>query len=543
MRCLTSAVLLGGCLSSSAVTPAQKRKAKYLAEREAFIELNSEVSGTYATLPLTPAEERVNSHLVSERDAFVIDNTEASTFPPQQFFYEWQHRDDVLNSSVWSLLESMPKGAALHLHTGSCGPTDWLISEGLSMDGAFVYWGEDQPDVCLSNLGGYPLACNSTSPNLTPLFKGTIMFYNESAAEGVAPSGFRSVRALRAAIPDFDAQLRALLVSDSTYEDMTSLQAWDNFMPIFSRVGGFHAYKPAFLAYMQESFRVLNDNHVQHAEIRATLGLNGFGALYDLDGATYEGTEVVEAYQAALDLFRASGDARAEDFSMRLIAATLRVLPAGAVEGDFEYAFQLKQAHPELVAGFDVVAEEDPNHATIDYLDVWMDIPKLEAKYGERMPLFFHDGESNDRNNTNLVDAVMLGCKRIGHGFNAYYYPLVREELKRQNIALEVNPISNQILRYVDNLQVHPASGYLAEGVPMVISSDDPGVFGYEALTYDFYAATTAWLLDLRALKTLAFNSLRYSALPEDAKQIAIDSWRAQWVEWVDAVDQLVPKA
>ena len=37
----------------------------------------------------------MNSHLVSERDAFVIDNTEASTFPPQQFFYEWQHRDDV----------------------------------------------------------------------------------------------------------------------------------------------------------------------------------------------------------------------------------------------------------------------------------------------------------------------------------------------------------------------------------------------------------------------------------------------------------------
>ena len=441
---------------------------------------------------------------------------------------------------------------------------------------------------------GYPVACNSTSPNVTPLFKGTIMFYNESAAEDVAPSGFRSVRALRAAVPDFDAQLRALLVSDGAYEGMTSLQAWDHFMPIFSRVGGFHAYKPAFLAYMQESFRVLNgkkhvcehprcqisfntrgtpppthtvpasshrgapspprspthrpipaapDNHVQHAEIRATLGLNGFGALYDLSGATYEGTDVVEAYQAALDLFRASGDARAEDFTMRLIAATIRVLPEGAVEGDFEYAFQLKQAHPELVAGFDVVAEEDPNHATIDYLNVWMDIPRLEAKYGERMPLFFHDGESNDRNNTNMVDAVMLGCKRIGHGFNAYYYPLVREELKRQNIALEVNPISNQILRYVDNLQVHPASGYLAEGVPMVLSSDDPGVFGYEALTYDFYAATNAWLLDLRALKTLAFNSLRYSALPEDAKQAAIGSWRAQWAEWVDAVDQAVSKA
>jgi hypothetical protein len=38
----------------------------------------------------------------------------------------------------------------------------------------------------------------------------------------------------------------------------------------------------------------------------------------------------------------------------------------------------------------------------IDYLSVWESIPYLEEKYGLTMPLFFHDGESASRNNTNM---------------------------------------------------------------------------------------------------------------------------------------------
>ena len=86
---------------------------------------------------------------------------------------------------------------------------------------------------------------------------------------------------------------------------------------------------------MQETFRVLHNNHVQHAEIRATLGLQSFGGLYDLNGGTYQGTAVVEAYIAALDAFRAS-EAGAADFSLRLISSSLRVLSPEAVGGDLD---------------------------------------------------------------------------------------------------------------------------------------------------------------------------------------------------------------
>ena len=35
----------------------------------------------------------------------------------------------------------------------------------------------------------------------------------------------------------------------------------------------------------------------------------------------------------------------------------------------------------------------------------------------EDMPTFFHAGETHDRNCKNLHDALLLGTKRIGHGF------------------------------------------------------------------------------------------------------------------------------
>jgi len=223
------------------------------------------------------------------------------------------------------------------------------------------------------------------------------------------------------------------------------------------------------------------------------------------------------------------------NFTLRVIPSTLRVLPSGLVDGDLEHAFALKQAYPVTVVGFDAVSEEDTGHATVDYLSVWEAIPTLEAKYGVVMPLFFHDGESDSRNNTNLVDAILLGSHRIGHGFNAFWSPKVRHELKRRgNMPLEVCPISNQILRYVDNLQTHPAGAYIAEGLPLVLSNDDPGVFGYEGLTYDFWVAAMAWQLDLRALKVLSRNSLTYSALSDDDKDAALALWEAKWAAFVE---------
>ena len=51
--------------------------------------------------------------------------------------------------------------------------------------------------------------------------------------------------------------------------------------------------------------------------------------------------------------------------------------------------------------------------------------------------------------------------------------------------------------------------------------------------------ATLAWELDLSALKQLAVNSLRYSAMTEGEKRAAFGDWQQQWAAWLTQRDQM----
>ena len=47
--------------------------------------------------------------------------------------------------------------------------------------------------------------------------------------------------------------------------------------------------------------------------------------------------------------------------------------------------------------------------------------------------------------NGNLIDAMLLNATRIGHGIAAAKNPVVLEYIMNNDVALEVNPISNQV--------------------------------------------------------------------------------------------------
>jgi len=157
-----------------------------------------------------------------------------------------------------------------------------------------------------------------------------------------------------------------------------------------------------------------------------------------------------------------------------------------------------------------------------------------EATHNVSLPFFFHDGESTSRNNTNLFDAVMLDSRRIGHGFNLYYFPVLFPIIKERNIAIEVNPISNNVLRYNSgSFAIHPVTSYMASGLPVVISSDDGGVFGYTGLSNDFFASIVGFQLDLKQVKKLVFNSIEYSSLTKGEKERSAEILAKRWEDWV----------
>lgn len=84
--------------------------------------------------------------------------------------------------------------------------------------------------------------------------------------------------------------------------------------------------------------------------------------------------------------------------------------------------------------------------------------------------------------------------------------------VKTKGIALEVCPLSNQILRLVNDLRNHPAVFYVSQSIPIVISSDNPGFWDSKGVSHDFYYALMAIAphsAGIDFLKQIVWDSLR----------------------------------
>lgn len=373
------------------------------------------------------------------------------------------------------------------------------------MEGCYVYW----PD-------------KEDSESNVP--KGTIKFFkHDSVPEGYSPASALVNQ------DGFIEELRGYVTSAKVTVDMDSGEAWQVFGGVFSRIGGATHHRPFFLKYLQNAFDVHFSSGINHLEARVGVDAKYF----DLNGTIWSGRDMVLTNLEALETWKSSSPSRA-NFTYKLIVASSRGKSTEKFMEDLEAAIALRKEFPDFVVGFDAVGAEDWGHRWLDYVEDFLTANDEVQELGLTLPLFLHSGESQDGNDTNMIDAVLLDCPRIGHGLNdAFYFPAVRDELKTKGTVVEVNPISNQVLRYVGSLESHPAASLAFDGVNIVIASDDPFIFGYTGLTVDWWAVAMAWYLDLRSLKTLAKNSLLFSALNKTEKETALEQWEREWDKYM----------
>ncbi len=478
--------------------PAFSDREAYLTARQQYVHQDS-AQAFDAEIFLSEKEKRADQKLKAIQKEMLDHYKETNFFPPARYFY--QSKEHIEQSDLYQLLRKMPKGGLLHLHPSASGDLHWVVDRALTEPDCYIFWDENSEEH----------------------IKGELKFFRENEVE----AGFERVSNLSQQIPHFTDSLYDLLTFDQGMSE-DSVDIWGAFEGHFTQLGGFFYYQPIFRDYLTAVLDTLIADGVQHVEFRAGISSH---RLYDLDHPIgyYTADTMVQYHQDALRRAQETDP----DFTLKLIKTNLRFWPLDTIQQDVVQAFQLRKRYPDFIKAYDLVAEEDAGNSTLHFLDAWLMFDSLRQVYDVDVPLCLHDGES-DWNLDNLYDAVTLRSARVGHGFNLYRYPAVQRAMKEQNMCMEINPLSNQILGYVRDLRVHPAVGYLAQGIQCSISSDDPAVFDYTGVTYDYWTIFLAWELDLRSLKKLAMNSITYSLLNDDEKKAALQVWESRWDDFIN---------
>jgi len=475
------------CVLSAAVDAYDK---EYDALRRLVIDENRSMR-LGANLALTEEEKKADTILAAMREA-EIKRTEGD-FPPQFNFYKM--KDTIALSPVLALMHRLPKGGILHGHMEAMSDMHFYTEQLM------------RPDLYINmNDRSYEMRISKEHPG------GDFVLGSEAA--NTFPGG-------ESALKNF--LFTQMIMTDGPEMSGDGVRAWKKFGNVFRIIGGVVNYLPLRLQYMRQTFDGLVADKVFYWEVRLITG----GVFNDTHTLSVE--EELAAYRSLLADYRVD----VPQFTFKIIITTSRSLPHDAVFETMKMTLELHNKYPDFVIGFDLVGEEDTGHTTYYYVEDVAKIIRLSDKYERPLPLFFHDGETARTGNLNVFDAILLGARRIAHGFNIFHYPALMETMKELNVTLEVCPISNQVLRLVDDMRNHPASSYVARGMSVTINSDDAGLLNYDGVYWDYYMAFMSWDVDIRTLKALARNSLEASSLAGSERAVHLKLWESQWAAFV----------
>jgi len=464
----------------------------YLQEREHLIR-DERALGFSAGITLSQAEKTANDTLLRLRKREM--QRTAALFPPARSFLA--AKADIDASPLMDIFRRMPKGAILHAHPGAIQDLHWLIANATYLPHCYLYAGPDGESAVNGALA---------------------FFVHPPDARWKPVQNLRNAATNRV---EFDERLyRSITLGP---DNLARPDVWAQFENCWSRVSAIESYAPVSREFTRRELEAAAAENVQVLELRAFLS-----GPTDLEGHAAGGDAAVTQYREVLAEVRKQHP----DFQLKLIASRERSASPRQIGEYLREALRLRKLYPDLVVGFDLVNEEDRSHTLIDFLDQWLNIDREARAAGIALPYFFHAGESNWDDNGNLFEALLLHSQRIGHGLALAKHPLLLERVRDRKIAVEVCPISNQVLGYVPDLRNHPALFWMRDGVPVTLNPDDPGMM-QATFSHDFYVAFMAWGLDLADLKQLAMNSLRYSSLSDDEKTMAIATWTVRWNEFI----------
>ncbi|KAL4445630.1 hypothetical protein ABPG74_006181 [Tetrahymena malaccensis] len=473
---------------------------EYLAKREKLLkEINDR---KFSGLSFTPQEEAANetfkNMLLKEKQQL-----------KGNFFqrYTLQYKQQIEESNCFKVIRMMPKGATLHIHFDTANDVEWFFQ----------------------NLAYLPTTFYNQSNLRFRYFKN----------EKVAEPGYVMLSKLRDQHTDkhqFEADIKKRLqITEQEAHDQKA-DIWQIFEQKIQAMWQLILHKDYFKHYLYRVFQVFYNDGIYRIEARALLH-----SIFDDDLNPLPLDEEYQVYQEVIN--RAKKEIHPQ-FSYATIIQGLKQWNKETIQKYLDESILAKTKYPDFFIGFDLVQQEDANQPLEFYAPVLLKKQELEQSMGISLPYIFHGGQSlNNFSNTNIIDMILMDTKRIGHGYNLTNHAYLMEYVKENQICIEINPMSCQILRYIHDLRLHPAKLFLNYGIPICINPDDPGFFGVLGVSYDFYTLAIAQEFDLKDLKLCCYYSIKYSLANEVEKQNLMQLWLNNWQEFISKFTQQYPSA
>ena len=184
------------------------------------------------------------------------------------------------------------------------------------------------------------------------------------------------------------------------------------------------------------------------------------------------------------------------------------------------------QANSKVV-GVNIVSAENGETSIADYKWHMEMFKYLDSKFERKVKKSLHAGELTlgmvepEEMSNHISQAVLTACaNRIGHGVDIAFETnsiQLLDSMKIRDIPVEINLTSNEFILGVKD-DVHPFMLYRTADVPIVISTDDPGILR-TSLTQQYVLATLRYGVSYFEIKELIRNSITYSFAPIEVKK------------------------
>ncbi|MEM7477934.1 MAG: hypothetical protein AAF483_23350 [Planctomycetota bacterium] len=132
--------------------PVSAFRSEYIAVRDDFIEAERKLR--WGNMTFTSKEQKVEAYFDNVRKMYVAqfqgiktvdgkDITKRSQFdfPPSKPFP--MVKDEIAATDSFKLIQEMPKGGILHVHSSVVGSAEWIVGRMGDFDNCYVYWPTD----------------------------------------------------------------------------------------------------------------------------------------------------------------------------------------------------------------------------------------------------------------------------------------------------------------------------------------------------------------------------------------------------------------